>query len=58
MCIRDSTDELHYTLPLKEECDLTFTWPTLKNFNIKGKNLVLNFLKENNLCHLITATKN
>lgn len=53
-----NTDELHYTLPLKEECDLTFTWPTLKNFNIKGKNLVLNFLKENNLCHLITATKN
>jgi len=53
-----NTDELHHTLPLKEKCDLTFTWPTLKNFKTEGKNLALSFLKENNLCHLITATKN
>ena len=53
-----NADELHYTLPLKEKCDLTFTWPTLKNFNTEGKRLALHFLKENNLCHLTTATKN
>jgi hypothetical protein len=53
-----NADELHHTLPLKEKCDLTFTWPTLKNFNTEGRGLALRFLKENNLCHLITATKN
>jgi len=53
-----NADELHHTLPLKEKCDLTFTWPTLKNFNTEGRGLALRFLKENNLCHPITATKN
>ncbi len=53
-----NTDELHHTLPLKEKCDLTFSWPTLKNFHTEGKDLALRFLKENNLCHLLTATKN
>jgi len=52
-----NTDEFRHTLPLKEKCDLNFTWPTLKNFSLEGKALVSQFLKNNNLCYPTTATK-
>ena len=53
-----NADELNCTLPLKTKCDLTFNWPTVSNFENQGKQLVREFLINNNLCHLTAPTKN
>ena len=53
-----NADELDHTLPLKLKCDLTFSWPTVSNFESQGKQLVKEFLINNNLCHLTAPTNN
>lgn len=51
-------DEQNNTLPLRESCDMIFKWPNLESFATDGRKLVKDFLVTNNLCHLITQTKN
>ena len=51
-------DELKFTEPLKEKCNLIFTWKNLSNLQEEGGSLVKNFLQQHNLCSLTTPTKN
>jgi hypothetical protein len=56
--IPKNADESKFTEPLKEKCNLIFTWKNLSNLQEEGGSLVKNFLQQHNLCSLTTPTKN
>lgn len=51
-------DEVKFTDPLRNSCDLIFKWKNLSNFKTEGKSLVKDFFQKNRICHLILPTNN
>jgi len=51
-------DEFKFTDPLKKQCNLTFKWNNLTDFESKGPALVKSFLQKHNICQLTPPTRN
>ena len=52
-----NVDEHLYTEPLQTQCDFSFKWPNLENFEAEGSKLVKEFLINNNICQSTQLTQ-